>query len=118
MNTAPFCKITAVVRAAVLETVEHRLRELGVPGLSVSKVKGYGEYADFFTRDWLVEHVRMEIFVVRARANELASAIAAVARTGARGDGIVAVQPVEAVYHVRTGALATAADLGRHAHGN
>jgi len=114
METAAFRKITAIVRASALEGVEHRLHELGVPGLSVTKVKGYGEYADFFARDWMVEHVRIEIFVIRERGTEIAQAIMTAARTGGPGDGIVAVLPVEAVYHVRTGALGTPADLGWH----
>lgn len=107
-----FRKVTAIVRASLLERVERRLQELRVPGLSVTKVKGYGEYANFFARDWMVEHARVEIFVTRGRADEVARAIMAVARTGGPGDGIIAVLPVEAVYHVRTGELATPADLG------
>jgi nitrogen regulatory protein P-II 1 len=112
MEKLEFRKVTAIVRAEVLERVERRLQELGVPGLSVTRVKGYGEYANFFARDWLVEHVRIEIFVTRQRAAEIAAAIVTAGRTGAKGDGIVAVLPVEAVYHVRTGALATPGDLG------
>ena len=105
-------KVTAIIRVSALEQVERRLQELGVPGVTVTKVKGYGEYANFFARDWLVEHVRIEIFLTRERAAEIARAIAAVARTGFAGDGIVVVLPVEAVYHVRTGELAASADLG------
>ena len=112
METTEFTKVTGIVRADVLERVERPLQELQVPGLSVTKVKGYGEYANFFGRDWLVEHVRIEIFVVREQADEIAGAIVTTARTGGPGDGIVAVLPVEAVYHVRTGALATSMDVG------
>jgi len=104
-------KITAIIRASVLEKVEQRLHELRVPGLSVTKVKGYGEYANFFARDWLVEHVRVELFLARERAEEVARAIMETARTDGPGDGIVVVLPVEAVYRVRSGALATAAEL-------
>jgi len=112
MEPTNFAKVTGIVRADVLEAVERRLQDLRAPGLSVTRVKGYGEYANFFTRDWMVDHVRVEVFVSRQRADEIAGAISAAARTGARGDGIVAILPVEAVYHVRTGALATPANLG------
>lgn len=49
-----WCKITAVVRRMVLETVEQRLQAIGVPGITVSHVKGYGEYKDFYARDWSI----------------------------------------------------------------
>jgi nitrogen regulatory protein P-II 1 len=105
-------KVTAIVRTSMLETVEKRLQELGVPGISVTKVKGYGEYANFFSRDWMVEHARIEIFLTRKRAYEIARAIMAVAHTGRAGDGLVVVLPVEAVYRIRTGKPAVANDLG------
>lgn len=105
-------KITAIIRVSRLETVEKRLQELRVPGISVTKVKGYGEYANFFSRDWMTEHARIEIFLTRDLAYEIAHAILAAAHTGTAGDGLVVVLPVEAVYRIRSGEPATAHDLG------
>lgn len=65
-------KITAIIRADVLKKVEERLQALRVPGNIVSKVKGYGEYASFFRSDWMVENARIEVFVRRERADEIA----------------------------------------------
>jgi len=101
-------KVTAIVRTSVLETVERRLQELRVPGMTVTRVKGYGEYQDFFTPDHLVEHAQIEVFLGRDRADDTARAIVEAARTGMPGDGIVAVLPVESVYQIRTGHLVTA----------
>lgn len=106
------CKVTAIIRLTKLEAVEARLRDFHVPGISVTKVKGYGEYANFFRPDWMVEHARIEIFLHRERADEVARAITAAARTGESGDGIVAVLPVEVIYRVRTGDLASCDDIG------
>lgn len=97
-----FRKVTAIIRPGRLEAVEERLRALGVPGVSVTRVKGYGEYANFYESDWLGEHVRVEVFIGQSRAEEIAEAIVEVAHTGVQGDGIVAVLPVESVYHIRT----------------
>lgn len=105
-------KITAIIRVSMLKTVEKRLQDLRVPGISVTKVKGYGEYANFFSRDWMIEHARIEIFFTRERAYEIAHAIRATAHTGTASDGLVVVLPVEAVYRIRTGEPATANDLG------
>ncbi len=64
--------------------------------------KGYGEYADFFTRDWTVTHARLEIYCKAPRAGEVAKAIMHTAHTGLAGEGLVAVFPVEKIYRIRT----------------
>jgi nitrogen regulatory protein P-II 1 len=97
-----FCKITAIIRPDYLEKVEAALKALGVPGISVTKVKGYGEYADFYRSDWMCTHVRLEIFTGQQQAEQIAVAIVEAAHTGMVGDGLVAVLPVSSVYHIRT----------------
>lgn len=97
-----FRKITAIIHPYRLEDVEEELLRLNVPGASISKIKGYGEYANFFNPDWLAEHVKVEVFIGKHRAEEIAEAIMNVAHSGSEGDGIVAIQPVETIYHIRT----------------
>lgn len=104
-------KLTAIVRVSALDAVQRRLHELHVPGLSVTRVKGYGEYANFFTPDWTVQHARIEIFLPRERSDEVARAIADVARTGEPGDGIVVVLPVERLYHIRSGEVSVSTEI-------
>lgn len=104
-------KITAIIENQRLEAVERRLEEGGVKGVSVTKVKGYGDYRNFYTRDWMTSHSRIEIFTDAARADGIARAIVDAAHTGQPGDGIVAVLPVERVYRIRTKAEATPADF-------
>lgn len=67
-----FRKVTAIIRGDKLEKVEQRLHELRVPGISVTRVKGYGEYANFYTNDWMTPHARVEIFISARRADEIA----------------------------------------------
>ena len=97
-----FRKVTAIFRPDRLEAVEDRLRSLGVAGVSVTRVKGFGEYANFYKPDWLCTHVRIEVFTSKLKADEIAEAIMDAAHTGMEGDGIIAILPVEAVYHIRT----------------
>jgi len=96
-----FRKVTAIIRSDTLEKVEQHLHELGVPGISVTSVKGYGEYENFYSRDWLSSHARVEIFTPARRADEIAQAIMDAAYSGVPGDGIVAVLPVEKIYKIR-----------------
>lgn len=95
-------KIVAIVQNHVLENVEGRLVDMLVKGISVTKVKGYGEYANFFNPDWMVNHSRIEIFTEKAKVEEIVAAIMDIAHTGMPGDGIVAVLPVEKLYRIRT----------------
>ena len=99
--------IVAIIRRHKLEAVEQKLKETGVERINVSKVKGYGEYHDFFARDWMVEEVRLEIFTRKDEVEKLTTAIMDAAHTGVPGDGVVAVVPVEKFFLIRTQAEAT-----------
>jgi nitrogen regulatory protein P-II 1 len=97
-----FRKVIAIIRPDCLEKVEQALQALAIPGISVCKVKGYGDYADFYEQDWMTSHVRIEIFTPQAQAGAIADAIMDTAHTGLPGDGIVAIQPVEMLYRIET----------------
>ena len=94
-------KITAIVRTSILEEVEHRLRAVGVKGLTVTHVVGFGEYANFFRDDWHVGHARVEIFADLSKVETIIAAVMDAAHTGRPGDGIIAVTPVERVFRIR-----------------
>ena len=98
--------IVAIVRSVSLEEAERTLQRLGVRGITVSKAKGYGEYANFFSHDHLTDQVKIEVFVPRQRSQAVVDGLLKATHTGTPGDGIVAVVPVEAVVSVRTGAPA------------
>lgn len=100
-------KVTAIIRRDVLEKVERELQAMGVRGISVTKVTGYGEHADFYSKDWMVSHARIEIFTTEYQADAIAQSIMETAHLGLEGDGIVAVLPVEKLYRLRTRAEAT-----------
>ncbi len=97
-----FRKITAIIRPERLEAVEECLKKMNVPGISVTKVKGFGEHANFFESDWMCQNVRVEVFTEIRQADEVARKIMDAAHTGIEGDGIVAILPVETIYHIRT----------------
>ncbi|MEA3247396.1 MAG: P-II family nitrogen regulator [Gemmatimonadota bacterium] len=94
-------KVTAIFRAGRLRAVEDAVLALKVPGISVTRVKGFGEYRNMYAADLLDEHIRVEIFLPRGQAYRVAEAIADAAHTGIEGDGIIVVLPVEALYHIR-----------------
>ena len=81
--------------------MEQALIGAGVKGVTVTRVRGYGEYRNFFTRGSMTECGRVEVFTHRQRADEIVDAICRAASTGRKGDGIIAVLPVEGVYQIR-----------------
>lgn len=99
--------IVAMIRRDRLEQVEKTLQDIGVERINVSKVKGYGEYHDFFERSWMVEEVRIEIYTRTDEVEAITAAIMNAAHTGLPGDGIVAVMPVEKLFLIRTRSEAT-----------
>ena len=102
--------VTAIVKPFVLEDVKGALEQLGVLGMTVSEVQGYGrqkghtevyrgaEYSVDF-----VPKVRVEVVADDALADKVVDAVVEAARTGKIGDGKVWVTPVEGVIRVRTG---------------
>ncbi len=92
--------ITATINILMVEKVEERLREISVPGLSVSKTKGYGAYKNFFQRDLMTTHARLQIYAPESRVPEIVEAIMESGGIGSEDDGIVAVSPVDTIYRI------------------
>ncbi|MDX8408350.1 MAG: P-II family nitrogen regulator, partial [Mariprofundaceae bacterium] len=94
-------KVTAILMSERLADVEKALMAMHVSGISVSQVRGYGEYHDFYKPDMMCRHARIEIFCGANEADDIARCIIDAAHSGLAGDGIVAVLPVEDFYHIR-----------------
>lgn len=98
--------VIAIIHPSALELIEKKLRELRVRGITVSKVEGYGDYANFFSEDWLTERVKLEIFAEQRDAESIAEAIVQTGHTDVPGSGIVAILSVQKVLSIRTRASA------------
>jgi nitrogen regulatory protein P-II 2 len=102
--------IVAVIKPFKLDEVRDALTRIGVHGMTVSEVKGYGrqkghteiyrgaEYAVNF-----LPKVRIEVVVAADQADKAVEAIGAAAKTGQIGDGKIFVTPVEQAMRIRTG---------------
>ncbi len=98
----PYRKITAIIRTEKLQEVEEALIQAGIDGITVTACKGFGQYGDFFRGDFMIPHVRIEIFTTAEHADRLTHVIMNAAHTGMPGDGLVAILPVEQIYRIRT----------------
>lgn len=94
-------KVTAIFPSLELDKVEQALIGIGVPGMTVSKTHGFGEYRNYYARDSMTDCVRVEIFTDADKAGEIVTTIARTVHQGASRDGIIAVLPVEDLLHIR-----------------
>lgn len=94
-----FYKVSAIIRSSSLEEVEAHLQQKNIRGITVTPVKGYGDYRNFFASDWMKPFVKIEIFTERGRA--VADAIVEAAHSGQPGDGVVAIERIEDVIRIR-----------------
>jgi nitrogen regulatory protein P-II 1 len=106
-----FKKVVAIVRNQVLEDVEDRLVNMRVKGISVTRVKGYGEFATFINPDWRFTHARIEIYTETSMVGPIVDAILDSAHVGSPGDGIVAVTPVDQLFRIRSKSSITADEI-------
>lgn len=102
-----FFLVVANFRNDRLDDVEKSLERLGVERLNVSKVRGFGEYHNYFAQNWLTGEVRLEVFTKGEEVEAVVSAIMEAAHTGVPGDGVVAVLPIDKLYLIRTRCEAT-----------
>ena len=102
--------VTAVVKPFKLDDVKNALEAIGVQGMTVGEVQGFGRQRGHtevyrgaeYTVDF-VPKVRLEVLVDEADAAGVVDAIVAAAHTGAIGDGKVWTVPIDDVVRVRTG---------------
>ena len=103
-------KVEAIIKPFKLEDVKSALTELGIQGLTISEVKGFGrqkghteiyrgsEYAvDFLPK------IKVEVVLADAQVAAVVAAIVKAAKTGKIGDGKIFVSSIESVLRIRTG---------------
>jgi nitrogen regulatory protein P-II 1 len=109
-------KIEAIVKPFKLDEVREALSELGVTGLTVTEVKGFGRQKGHtelyrgaeYVVDFLPK-VKVEVVIPDALGERAIEAIVKAARTGKIGDGKIFVTQVEQVIRIRTGESGEAA---------
>jgi len=101
--------VTAIVKPHKLDEVKEALQELGVQGLTVSEVRGYGRqrgHSEIYRgAEYTVEFVpkvKLEILVDTPMVEEAVDAVVKAAQTGQVGDGKVFVTDVERIVRIRT----------------
>ncbi len=103
-------KIEAIIKPFKLDDVKDALNEIGITGMTISEVKGYGRQKGhkeiYRGAEYVVDFIpknKLEIVVAADQVDKVVSVIRDAANTGKIGDGKIFVLPIERVVRVRTG---------------
>ena len=103
-------KIEAIIKPHKLDEVKEALAKVGVQGMTVTEVRGFGRqkgHTEMYRgAEYTVEFVpkmKIEILTTDAKASQVVEAVKTAARTGQIGDGKIFVIPVAEALRVRTG---------------
>jgi nitrogen regulatory protein P-II 1 len=103
-------KIEAIIKPFKLDDVREALSGIGVNGMTVTEIKGFGRqkgHTELYRgAEYVVDFLpklKLEIVIAEDRVDECVEAITQAARTGKIGDGKIFVLPVEEVIRIRTG---------------
>jgi nitrogen regulatory protein P-II 1 len=103
-------KVECIIKPFKLEDVKEALADIGVTGMTISEVKGFGRQKGHtelyrgseYTVDFLPK-VKLEIIVKDEDVDRVVESIATAARTGRIGDGKIFIYPLEKIIRIRTG---------------
>lgn len=103
-------KIEAIIKPFKLDELKGALHELGVHGMTVTEVKGFGRQKGhkeiYRGAEYVVDFipkVKIEIVCEANRVGQITETIVKTAKTGKIGDGKIFVMPVESICRIRTG---------------
>ena len=103
-------KIEAIIKPFKLEDVKDALADIGVTGMTVSEVKGYGRqkgHSELYRgAEYVVDFIpkiKMEMVVSSEQVEEVTNVIVEAARTGKIGDGKIFVTDIDQIIRIRTG---------------
>lgn len=103
-------KIEAIIKPHKLDDVKQKLNDLGLAGMTITEVKGFGRqrghkeiYRGAEYHIDFIPKIKIEIIVEAEAVEKVVEGIIETARTGSIGDGKIFVYPVEEVIRIRTG---------------
>ena len=102
--------VEAIIQAFRLDDVKRALSQIGIQGLTVTEVRGFGRqkgkpstYRGTATEADFIPKLKLEIAVTEERLQQVQDVIANSARTGNPGDGKIYVRPLDSIVRIRTG---------------
>jgi len=104
-------RITIIVPVECFDKLETCLRGTGVHGLTVTQVRGFGEHANFYHRDLLVDNIRVDIYTGAEKVESIVDSVVNFQSEEFTHTGLLAVESVERLVNLRTGEEVSASNI-------
>lgn len=96
-----YCKVVAIMNITDYGIISEQLKQIHIPGVTVSKVQGYGDYINEYAEYGFSDNLKVEIYTNETQAQEVAEIISNLSGEMTEGGGIVAIEPVSNLYNVK-----------------
>jgi nitrogen regulatory protein P-II 1 len=96
-------RITAIIPEELIDSFERCLCNCGVPGMTIDKVRGFGEHANYFSSDLLKSNMQVVVYVSEQRATAVIDAVKSFALEAHAPAGILAVEGIERLVNLNSG---------------
>ncbi len=96
-----FCKVVAILNITDYGLISQTLQRLDIPGITVSKVRGFGDYINQFNDFGFSDNMKVEIYTTTEQADSIAECLSSLANEMTAGGGVIAIEPVDRLYNVR-----------------
>lgn len=96
-----YSKVVMIMNITDYGLVSDEIKALNIPGITVSNVRGFGDYINEFLQEGLCDSLKIEIYTSSEQADEIATSLAKLAASMTEGGGVVAIEPVSRLYNVK-----------------
>ena len=96
-----YSKVVMILNISDYELISDEIDKLNIPGISVSHVKGFGDYVNEFNPLGLSESLKIEIYTSSEQGENIAGLLSELASKMTEGGGVVAIEPVSKLMNVK-----------------
>jgi nitrogen regulatory protein PII len=96
-----YCKVVAILTITDFGLISTSIQKLDVPGVTVSLVKGFGDYVNEFNEFGFSDNMKIEVYTSAEQAEIVADTLSKLANEMTEGGGVVAIEPVNKLLNVR-----------------
>lgn len=96
-----YSKVTGIFNMTDYRLISDDLMALDIPGVSVSRVEGFGDYVNEFAEFGFSENMKIEIYTTTTQAREIARVLAKRGNEMTEGGGVIAIEPLSELLNVK-----------------
>ncbi len=96
-----YCKVVAILNMTDFGLINTSIQKLGIPGVTVSVVKGFGDYINEFNEFGFSDNMKIEVYTSAEQAEIVADTLSRIGNEMTEGGGVVAIEPVDKLLNVR-----------------